>query len=506
MATQKYRVEYIIIACILVINLALHLIADSHAGFHGDELLHIEAGKHLAFGYMDFPPFIACVAFLQNLFQSNLILFNHLFVYLASTLILIVCGLMTIELGGKNFAVLLSLSAILAAPGIEASHSLFLPDIFDQLAWILCIYLLVRYCKKSDNKYLIYIGLFAAIGFLTKYTILFLIVGFFFSFLIFQIKILKNRVLWISLMLFFLIVTPNILWQVNSGFPVFHHFSILYETQLNKAPILQEIKLLFIYVNPLTSPFWVCGIVVTPFILRYKKYRMVSFTLLIAFFLLFIAKGKSYYFFPIILGALPFGTTFFESLLERRNWILISYLSIICISGIVFLPNGIPLLPLESYIKIYHLKTNADNEIPLPFENYYSSGIWNQILENVNTTYLKLSIEEKKHCLIWGRHYSQSCGINLLGNSLKLPKAFSFHSSCYAWAPDFSRNLTVIGVSEANLGKEYWYRYFEEVEETGFVENHYTSEAKWYKQRIFLCRKLKYNSTELKNILRDEIF
>lgn len=57
----------IIILIFCIISLALHLVADYHSGFGSDELLHIETGNHLAFGYMEFPPMIGLLAFIQNL-------------------------------------------------------------------------------------------------------------------------------------------------------------------------------------------------------------------------------------------------------------------------------------------------------------------------------------------------------------------------------------------------------------------------------------------------------
>ncbi|MBC7493419.1 MAG: hypothetical protein H7221_00320, partial [Flavobacterium sp.] len=69
----------LIIAFFCIIKLTLHLIADYHSGFQGDELLHIDTGKHLAFGYMEFPPLIGVLAFIQNIFNSNSPYIHHLF-------------------------------------------------------------------------------------------------------------------------------------------------------------------------------------------------------------------------------------------------------------------------------------------------------------------------------------------------------------------------------------------------------------------------------------------
>ena len=506
MEAQNRKVVYLIIGSSVSFNLILHLIGDCNAGFHGDELLHIEAGRHLAPGYMDFPPLIAFLAFFQNLFNSDSLFLNHLFIYVASALIIVLCNLITLELEGGKLAFILLNASIIFSPGIGASHSLFLPDIFDQLMWILCAYNLTRYCKNHDQKFILYLSIFAALGFLTKYTIVFLIAGVVISILLFQINILKKKSSWVAFILFLLFISPNILWQFFNGFPVFQHVSKLYETQLTQVSVFEELKSLILYANPLILVFWAMGLFVVPVIQSFRNYRMITVTLLCAFLFLFFAKGKSYYYFPVILATLPFGIVFIESFLLKRGWLVKGYLSLLFLSGILLLPNGIPLFPLNKYIKIYNLKENIDHEIPIPFENYYSTEIWKEILLKVNNTYTNLNPDEQVNCLIWGRHYSESSGINLFGKKFGLPKAFSFHSSCYSWVPDFSRNITVIAISDANLKMEYWKRFFDQVEEIGFVENHYTSDYKWYKQHIYLCRKLKYNSTELKNIFKDEIF
>ncbi len=506
MEAQNRKVAYLLIASAVSFNLMLHLIGDWNAGYHGDELLHIEAGRHLAAGYFDFPPLIAFLAFFQNLFNSNSIFLNHLFVYVASALIIVLCNLIALELEGGRLALILLNASIIFSPGIGASHSLFLPDVFDQLVWVICAYNLIQYCKRQDHKFIICFSIFAALGFLTKYTIVFLITGFGISVLLFQLNILKKKSSWAAMILFIVIISPNVLWQVYNGFPVFRHVSKLYETQLTQVSVFHELKSLIIYANPLTLVFWALGLIVVPVVQRFRKYRMITVTLVFAFVILFLAKGKSYYYFPIILSALPFGLVFLESFFQKRKWLFTGYLSLMFMSGIILLPNGIPLLPLNNYIETYYLKENSDHKIPLPFENYYSTEIWKQILSKVNYTYTNLNPVEQRNCLIWGRHYSESCGINLLGKKFGLPDAFSFHSSCYSWVPDFSQNITVIAISDANLQMEYWKRFFDQVEEIGSVENHYTSDYKWYKQHIYLCRKLKYNSTELKNIFKDEIF
>jgi hypothetical protein len=312
--------------------------------------------------------------------------------------------------------------------------------------------------------------------------------------------------LWFTVVLFLVLILPNVLWQVNNGFPVFHHFSKLYEVQLDKISRLGELKALFLILNPFTSVFWIAGLLIVPFAFKYRKFRFVAFPLFFAFLLLLAARGKSYYYFPIILCVLPFGAVYAEQLFGKRKWILTSYLAILVLFGLLILPRGVSVLPLDKYIRFYQIKPNSDNKIPIDFENYYSKSIWDQVLTSVSRTYKSLPLNEQKECLVWGRHYSQAGGINLLGVKWGLPKAFSFHSSFYNWVPGFSDKITVIVIADPAWDKDHWLRFFNEVEQVSIIPNPYNADLKWDYQRVYLCRKLKYNSAQLKEIFKNEIY
>lgn len=503
---QKYKTEHVVIAFATLLNFIVHLIAGLNSGFHGDELLHIEAGRHLATGYMDFPPVIALMAFLQNLPGYDSLFVNHLTVYLASAAIFILSGLTTIRLGGGKTAVATIMICLFFSPGISASHALFLPVVFEQLAWVACLFFLVSFCNRPAAKYIFGLATAAAFGFLSKYSMAFLIAGVGISVLIFRRDVLKNKSLWLGILFFAALIFPNILWQINNGFPVFHHFSELYETQLDKHSRFSELADLLLVLNPFVAVFWLPAILVTPFLPAFRKYRFVLFALFTAFMLLFAAKGKSYYYFPVILAALPAGAVFAEQLLTQRKWILTGLLTLTSVTGLLALPFGIPVLPLKTFISVYHLKTNEDGRYNIPFENYYSKEIWNRILTKVEATCNNLPSAEKQKCLVWGRHYSQAGGINLMGKKYGLPRAFSFHSSFYKWVPDFEKDAVIIVIADPAWDLEHWQRFFNSVEEISTIENQYTQDKKWYFQRIFLCRDLKYNSAELKEIFKDEIY
>ena len=506
MKLLKLQTEHYIILFAIAIKIVLQIIGTANSGYHGDELLHIESGNHLAFGYLDFPPFIGLISWIQNLFHSDSLYINHLFNYINSVLIILFCGLITIRLGGGVLAVLITESAILFSPGFAVTQYLFLPTAFEQLFWVLIIYYTVEFCNSRNTKHLIYISLLAAIGFLNKYSIVFLFAGFVSSIFIFKRELLGRKIAWIALLVFMILILPNLFWQNANDFPVLHHMSKLYETQLDNQSLIKELTTLILFLNPFTLVIWLSALLIVPFSPKLKAFKLPIFTLLFSFLFLMLAKGKWYYFFPVILPLFSFGAVYFERVIQTRKWIIYGYLFILISCGIYLLPHGIPLFKLKKYIELYNLQPNNDNKIPLTFENYYSDKNWERIIQCVSKTYNTLSNEERKICYVWGRHYSMAGGINLLGHKYSLPVAFSCHSSFYTWIPEFNKEIVVIAISESNLEKSFWEQYFKNVEEAGVIENPFASEKNWYNYRLFVCRELKYNSEELKKMFQNQIF
>ena len=119
--TKSKPVFLVVIFCVL--KLALHLIADFNSGFQGDELLHIETGNHPAIGFMEFPPVIGWLAFLQNQLGAQSVFVHHIFAHIASLLILVLAALIALELGGGTKAVFFSLLFVFISTDVYISLS-----------------------------------------------------------------------------------------------------------------------------------------------------------------------------------------------------------------------------------------------------------------------------------------------------------------------------------------------------------------------------------------------
>jgi Dolichyl-phosphate-mannose-protein mannosyltransferase len=498
----------LIIFIFCLIKLALHLIADFHSGLQGDELLHIETGKHLAFGYMEFPPLIGVLAYIQNLFSSNSVFIHHLFSHISSILILIYVAKTTIELGGKSKALFLTLLCIIIAPAFGRSQQLFQPVVFSQLFWVLGFYQFVKYAKYLNSKNLFYLTILAVLGISVKYDMLFFIFGI--SSLLFfkrtRESLLKQNI-WINLILAILLITPNIIWQYSNDFPLLQMFNRLYETQLDKLSRLENLGQLLLAINPITL------IVIIPAIIYLFKsehrefLRPIGLSILLSFIFLLYSNGKAYYYFSIIQTFLPFGGLFWEQFIEeKRNWLFYPIATLLVL-GSVLIPFGMPVYSFNHFlnsIQKYEKQTVQGGKYAVRYDEYYSNEKWKETMTNLKKVYDSLPTTEKQNCKIWSKHYAQAGSVNLYQSEYNLPKAFSYHGSFYSWAPKGEMPETTIALSY-QVG-DFFNQYFDEVTLVKTIYNPYAENEEELYQRIYTCKKPKQNFDQLKVLFVKRIF
>ncbi|MCL1666571.1 glycosyltransferase family 39 protein [Elizabethkingia ursingii] len=498
----------LIILFFCIIKLALYLVADYHSGFQGDELLHIETGNHLSFGYMEFPPLIGWISFIQNLFQSDSVFVHHIFSHIATILIIIYVSKIVLELGGKSKAVFLVLLCLI--PIMGRSQQLFQPVVFSQLFWVLSFYQLTKYVKFLDRKYLWCLTFTVALGFLTKYDIIFFIFGLT-ALLFFKTtrdSLIRHKFWW-NIIGFILIISPNLIWQYLNDFPVLKMFSRLYETQLDKLTVSDVLLSLIIALNPLTLLISVPAIICM-FHPSMKRYKILSVSIFLSVLLLAYSQGKGYYFYPIFLTILPFGGVFLESvILRNRNWIIYPLSILLIISGVLLLPFSLPITSLDSYLKneYQYEKKNIDGGKYAVKEERYSKSKWAETLTELKSVYDNLPENERKDCLIWGKHYGQAGAVALFGDKYDLPKTFSLHGSFYLWLPNGNIPNTIIAIRYSDeKGSDFFEPYFEEVKAVKSIYNPYADEEEQVWQTIFICQNPKQDFDTLKRLFVDRIF
>ena len=106
--------------------------------------------------------------------------------------------------------------------------------------WALSVYYCWKGIKQNDNISWLLFGLFAAIGILSKYLFIYLLASIYVFFIYLIIKKKFNFKCLISLISFFLVLTPHLIWLVNNDYATINY--AFHRTGLERAQSLDHIS------------------------------------------------------------------------------------------------------------------------------------------------------------------------------------------------------------------------------------------------------------------------
>jgi hypothetical protein len=451
-----------VILIFVFIKIGLNLLAISHFGFHRDEFLHLVLADHLDWGYKEVPPFIALLAKISNTLFGDSVFAARMFPTIAAGFIIWFTGLITVELGGKRFAIALACLALIFSPAFAASDYLFQPVIFDQLWWVLSVWLLVKYCNTSSVKYLYFLGAVIGFGLLTKYTM-----GFFALSLIIGIaiskqrKMLLNRHILGASLLALLIFLPNLLWQLNHHLPVITHMKTLQAQQLDFNKPSDFIKQQIV-VNGIALFVWLTGFTFLLFSFRLHKFQFIAIAFVLIFAFLLFMNGKNYYLFgayPMLFASGGFG---FERWLKTSGYALRALtIALLTLPNLLLFPLVLPVLPLNQTLSVFRFDyrnlpflkfttTWGDHKTHATTQDYGDMMGWEEMTALVNKAWISLAPEQQKHTQIYADNYGEAGAVHHFGKQYHLPETVSLNSSFTLWAPDNLNGQYIIYVDDSH--------------------------------------------------------
>ena len=473
-------------------KLVLHLLTNTRYGFHRDELLYLELGKHLDWGYWSNPPFIGFLSFLsQNLFGDSLFatrLFPALF---GAGIVYLTCQVAK-DLGGKSFAQILSgITAFTSLAYLRSSH-MFMPVVVDIFFWSLCSWLVIRYLWKEDQKYLLWLGAAIGVGFLNKYSMGFLILALAIAFLVTPARsVFSKKNTWFAAGIALLIVLPNLIWQWQYNFPVISHMGHLAESQLSTVnPLIFLLDQLLMHFAGMFV--WVPGLFFLLLHKNMKKFRVIGWTYLVTLLLFLVMSGKNYY----TLGAYPMlmaaGGVFWETTL-RSTLKRAAIAAAVVLLNLPLLPAGLPILSLDQSLKFFDYVANdlgvtsltrweRGNIEALP-QDYADMFGWEEIGRHVDT-----AIEEAggvENCFIYAENYGFASAIGRFSKYAKTGDYVSFADSYRLWAPlDIGSKMDVFIYVNHEMGEDVQ-ALFSNIKLIGEMEH---PQARERGVQVYLCR------------------
>lgn len=450
---------------------------------HRDEFLYLAEGQHLAWGYLEIPPFLSLFAWLIQLFGDS-IFWIKFWPDLFGTLTFVLCARIADKLEGKQFAIWLVFFPFVFGAWLRMFF-LFQPNAPEIFFCTLMSYAVFRYIQTSKNKWLYIFGIAVGLGMLSKYTVAFWLAGILVGLILTKHRsIFKDKHFYFSGILGFLIFLPNLLWQAVHNFPVFHHMKELKETQLQYVSATDFFKGEFLMYLPVFF-VWIAGLLFC-FSFRGRTFRVfgIAFLTMQAFMLLY--HGKSYYTAGSFTILFSLGAVFLGILLSNPK----SFLRYACIvfpvlTGIMLWPVLLPVFKpekLSSFYERMHFykagitvwEDHQQHELPQDFADMLG---WKEMTAKVSTAYNSLSEEEKENMLIWCDNYGQAGAINFYRSHYGLPEAYSENGSFIFWYKKQTFPEVVILVSDdRNASEKPELRQFESVQLVDSVTNKYAVE------------------------------
>lgn len=466
----------------VAIKIGLNLLAISHFGFHRDELLHLALGDHLDWGFKEVPPFIALLAKITTTIFGNSIFAARVFSTICSGLIVWFMGQIVIELGGRKFAIALACLALIFSPAFAASGYLFQPVVFDQLWWVLAVYLLVRYMNTSLPVYVYLLGLVIGVGLLTKYTMAFFAIALILGLLLTkQRKILWNKHILFAAIIALLVFLPNMIWQFNHHLPVVTHMKTLRSEQLEHIKPADFIKQELL-INGIALFIWLIGFGFLLFSPRLRKFQFLAFAFILIFIFLLEMKGKEYYLFgafPMLFAAGGYG---FERWIKARGYALRTVTVLFfTLPNLLLFPLALPVFSLDltmAAFKFLHISPKWEDQKEHYLSQDYADMLgWNEMTEKVAKAYNSLTPEQQKHTQIYADNYGEAGAIHHIGKFYHLPEVACLNSSFTLWAPDSLNAHYIIYVDDQGGGNiKKFQSYIESYTKIGEVEFPYARE------------------------------
>ena len=475
------------VAILLYIALATvlaHVLTGGRYGFHRDELATLDDARHLDWGFVAYPPITPLFARLSLILFGTSLAGFRFFAALVQAAAVVLTGLMTKELGGRRGAQLVAVFSTI--PFCLGAGALMQYVSFDYFFWVLAAYFVLRLLNSEDPRWCLAIGAAIGLGMQTKYTMGFCALGITAGLLFTgSRRYLRSKWLWLGVALSFLVLLPNLLWQVRHDFISLDFLNYIHARDVRwgraKNFLPEQLKMAL-----LACPLWIAGLYFCLLSPNGKRLRMIGWMYVVPLVLFTAAKGRGYYLAPAYPMLYAAGSVWGEQWLESLHASRAKLVKVLVWAALltdVVLASAVTLRlgPVNS--ALWQFATRIDRE------QQEELG-WPELVETVAKTRDKLPAEDRAQLGILAGNYGEAGAVNLYGPQYGLPTAISGTNSFWlrGYGDPPPQTLIVLGMPQkfveenfaaCELAAHSWNRYNVPNEET------------MQHPDIYVCRNLK---------------
>ena len=484
-ATQRHTLWLLL--ALAAVRLLLHVLLNGHYGFHRDELAVLDDARHLAWGYVAYPPLTPALGRIDlMLFGPSLAGFRML-AALAQCAVMALTGLIARELGGQRGAQLLAALAVAAMPFSLLAGSQFQYVTFDLLWWVLLAWMALRLINRQDPRWWLGIGAVIGLGMLTRYTMLFCAAGLVAGVLATPLRRqLASPWLWAGVAVSLLVFLPNALWQFKHDFIALDFLQSIHARDV-RIGRTDGFLLAQLYANngPVLLPLWLAGLAWLAFSGSAARYRVLAWWYWVPLLLFWVAQGRGYYLAPAYPMLLAAGAVASEQWAEAlrpsaAKWFRATIWAGLACAFVVGAAVALPWAPVNS--AGWRISRKAH-------DNFAEQVGWPEYVAQVAAIYHALPPEERAHTGIFANNYGEAGAIDLYGPRHGLPQAISQVNSYWFRGYGSSPPTTVIVLGDDAEGMSdtpATCTLVAHLENREHVENEETSHP-----NLYLCRNLR---------------
>lgn len=480
-------------------HLLAHLLTNGRYGIFRDELYYLACADHLAWGYVDQPPFSIAVLAGSRAILGDAVWAIRIVPALAGVALILAGARLTARLGGKGFAQTLAALAIAVAPGYLANAGFYSMNALDLLFWAGAFWVIDRILEhgvaRSSRSTWVLLGLVVGLGLLNKLSVAVLCVGLGVGLVFSPMRRAWQKPgLWIAIAVAALIVLPHVAWQIQNGWPTREFIQNAKQYKIADQSPVSFVGQNALDMLPSSVPIWLAGLIGLLFWRRLagRRWMGISFLAILVFFIL--QKSKPYYLYPAFLPLFAAGAAVWEAITEQRRWRWLRPVWIVSlvVGGAFAAPLAIPVLSPEKLIAYQEaiglVPSNAERSEVAEFSQHLADRFgWRELAAAVHEVYEDLPAEDQARCLIVGGNYGEAAALVYYGRELGLPTATSTHNTFYLWGPGIDDPVVVItaGIPEDDLTET-----FKDVREVARSDAPYAMPNERHIP-IYLCRGLK---------------
>lgn len=492
-------------------KLLLHLLTVARYGIFRDEMYYLACSRHMAWGYVDHPPLTVWIAWLSRNVLGDSPLGVRLLPILAGGALVWLTGKLAREMGGGRFAQALAALAVVVVPIYLVGHEWLTDNVFEHLIWMGCLWLVLRAVNSGDERYWLWFGVLAGLGFENKYSIAFLLLGLLVGVVLTPHRhFLKSRYLWLGVLACAVIALPNLLWQIRNHFPF---LELIHNIRMGNRDVVRG-PVAFILdqaaiMNPILFPLWLGGIGWLFFGGKNRhedhaageaSYRLLGWAYVVLLATFIALKAKNYYVAPIYPMLFAAGAIGLERITQDRNfglWARSIYVVLVIAAGALLTPFSLPVLSPESFLRYERtlgfeppeLEHQPNGPLPQWFADEFG---WQEMVEKVASVYSSLPPEERARTAIFSNSWGEAAAVDFYGPRYGLPQAISKHNSYWVWGPGkYDGSTMIILHSNGRHDREF----FQSVEAVAHVEHPFARRDEFFD--ILLCRGPKASLQEI---------